>query len=92
MPLKYYLTLGDSIKPGETLTFHSWIEEVWNKYHENKVASAVLSGPLGIGKFYTNGVCALLDQAIFKRGGIVTSNTILGTAAADGESVPYGRP
>lgn len=92
MPIKYELTLGESIEPDCELTFEGWVDEVWGKYHTEIVLFAVLSGPEGAGGAYTNGICALLEPADLQPGDKVTSATVLGTAAADGESVPYGKP
>ena len=92
MPIKYELSLGDSIDREAEYTFESWIDEVWDRYHERQVAFAVLRGPRGLGRVYTNGVCALLERSPIKPGSTVSQDTVLGTAAADGESVPYGKP
>ena len=92
MPLQYNLTLGDSIQSDEELIFHGWIEDAWDKYHEQIVAFAVASGPSGMGKVYTNGICALLEHTNLNSGDMIVSSTLLGTAAADGESVPYRKP
>lgn len=92
MPFKYDLSLGASVSSGAELTFESWVEDVWNRYHEEHVAFAILRGPRGLGKAYTNGVCALLEHAPLRKGDTVNSDTVLGIASADGESIPYGKP
>lgn len=45
-----------------------------------------------MGKAYTNGACALLEHAELKPDQLVRSDTLLGLAGADGESIPYGKP
>ena len=92
VPFKYNLTLGESIDPGTELVFQSWIDEVWTHYHKEKVAFAILKGHRGSGKAYTNGACALLEHAELKPDQVVRSDTLLGFAGADGESIPYGKP
>ena len=92
MPFSYNLTLGNSIPSNETFFFDNWIENVWGTYHNDVIAFAVLKGPDGIGKVFTNGASQLLIHADLQQGDKVTATTIIGSAAADGETIPYGKP
>lgn len=92
MPFTYNLSLGDSIDQDEDFVFESWIDDVWGSFHRDKVAFANLSGPHGNGKAYTNSPCALQERESLRSGQAITSETLLGTAVADGESIPYGKP
>ena len=92
MPFKYELTLGDSIAADEQIEFVSWIEEVWEKYHEERVPYAIAKGPKGPGNIVINGPCVLLQRSNLQAGDQLSSNTVIGMAAADRESIPYAKP
>ncbi|MFK7795118.1 MAG: hypothetical protein AB8B89_07215 [Gammaproteobacteria bacterium] len=92
MPFSYELTLGDSIPSNEKYIFKCWIEDAWDNYHNHAVAFAILEGPKGLGKVFTNGACQLLEHAKLQQGSMITATTIMGVVAADGESIPYGKP
>jgi hypothetical protein len=92
MPFTYKLTLGDSMPEGDELEFVSWIVDIWGEYVESGISYAIAKGKHGEGMIKTNGPCTLLTRAELKRGQKIRKDTVLGTAGADGEEIPYNKP
>jgi hypothetical protein len=92
MAFTYKLTLGKGFPSGQQLFFESWCEDAWDELHNEPVKIAVAKARDSKGYIMTNGACIPMTKGSLSRGDEITSETVIGVAAAEGENIPYGKP
>ncbi len=92
MAFTYNFILGKGFPEGERIFFSSWCDSVWGNFHTTPVKIAIVGVEEKEGIITTNGPCMPMKKGDLQPGDEITSNTVIGVAAADGENIPYDKP
>jgi hypothetical protein len=93
MPFTCIFKLNNgAIKESDEVIFLEFIEASFGKFHNAKVKIAKVRLNNNLAFIYSNSPCFPSTKGKLKTGNKITSETIIGYFAADGEDIPYGQP